>query len=59
VAGEKITRYRAHSARNEDPVEGEVLPALPLNRNFNEKSSGGETRTLNLAEALNEDPEQH
>ena len=49
MLGEEIARDRAHSARNEDQVEGEVLPARPLTRDFGEKSSGGETRTLNLA----------
>jgi hypothetical protein len=38
---------RARSARGED--EGEVVPIPPLTSTNDEESSGGETRTLNLA----------
>ncbi len=40
---------RARGARGEDEGEGEVLELPPLTSENKEESSGGETRTLNLA----------
>jgi hypothetical protein len=40
---------RARGARDEGEVEGEVLELPPLTSENDEESSGGETRTLNLA----------
>ena len=40
---------RARGARDEGEVEGEVLDLPPLTSENEEKCSGGETRTLNLA----------
>ena len=40
---------RARGARDEGVVEGEVLDLPPLNSTNDGESSGGETRTLNLA----------
>ena len=40
-------------------VEGEVLDLPPRTSENEEKCSGGETRTHNLAGAHDEDPEQH
>jgi hypothetical protein len=40
---------RARSAHAEDEAEGEVLSIPPLTSDLDEESSGGETRTLNLA----------
>ena len=45
-------------ARGKDDVEGEVLD-LPQTSENEEKCSGGETRTHNLADDPDEDPEQH
>jgi hypothetical protein len=42
-----------------DVVTGDEAPAPPLRRNFDEESSEGETRTLNLAVHLEQDAEQH
>ena len=42
-------RARARRARDERVVEGEVLDLPPLTSANDEESSGGETRTLNLA----------
>ena len=44
---EEIARVRA--TRNEDQWRVNLCPLLALSRDFNQKSSGGETRTLNLA----------
>ena len=46
-------------ARDAGEVDGEVLELPPLTSENEEKCSGGETRTLNLAEDQDEDPEQH
>jgi hypothetical protein len=40
---------RARGARDERQVEGEVVELPPLTSENDEESSGGETRTLNLA----------
>ena len=40
---------RARGARDEGEVEGEVLALPPLTSQNDDESSGGETRTLNLA----------
>ena len=46
-------------ARRDDPEgEGEVVVLPPLTSQNDEKSSGGETRTLNLAATPDEDSEQ-
>ena len=50
---------RAHGARGEGGVEGEVLGLPSLTSENDEKCSGGETRTLNLAGPPDEDSEQH
>ena len=50
---------RARGARDEGEVEGEVLGLPPLTSENEEKCSGGETRTHNLAVPPDEDPEQH
>jgi hypothetical protein len=46
------------AARDGGDVEGEVLDLPPLTSE-NDESSGGEIRTLNLADAPDEDSEQH
>jgi hypothetical protein len=46
-------------ARVEGEVEGEVLELQPLPSANEEKCSGGETRTDNLAVPLVEDSEEH
>ena len=53
------TGDRARGARDEVKVEGEVLELPPLTSENEEKCSGGETRTHNLAAALDQDSEQH
>ena len=45
--------------RDEGVVEGEALDVPSLARENDDESSGGETRTLNLAAAPDEDSEQH
>ena len=40
---------RARGTRDEGEVEGEVLDLPPLTSTNDKESSGGETRTLNLA----------
>jgi integrase len=45
----KPGRDRARSAHETDVVEGELLPLPPLTSPSEHESSGGETRTLNLA----------
>ena len=50
---------RARSAYNDPEVEGEVLDLPPLTSTNDEKCSGEETRTLNLAGSLEEDEYQH
>jgi hypothetical protein len=50
---------RARSAHDEGEVEGEVLDLPSLTRGNDEECSGGETRTLNLAGALEQDEYQH
>jgi hypothetical protein len=50
---------RARSARNTDVGEGEVLDLPPLTSENEEKCSGGETLTHNLAAAPDDDSEQH
>jgi hypothetical protein len=40
---------RARGEHDEGEVEGEVLQLAPLTREDADESSGGETRTLNLA----------
>ena len=47
---------RARGARDEDEVEGEVLGLPPLTSTNENESSGGETRTLNLADADDQAP---
>jgi hypothetical protein len=42
---------RARSAHADDEAEGEVLSIPPPTSHLDEESSGGETRTLNLADA--------
>jgi hypothetical protein len=42
-----------------DDVGGEEEAALPPTSETHDESSGRETRTLNLAGAPDEDPEQH
>jgi Phage integrase family len=49
VSGDEIAPVRARSAHDRVEAEREEALALPLSRAFEEKSSGGETRTLNLA----------
>jgi hypothetical protein len=49
----------ALGARSEGEVESEVPDPPRLTSTNDEECSGGETRTLNLAGALDEDPEQH
>ena len=56
----KVTaKKEKRGARDEGEVEGEVLDLPPLTSENDEKCSGGETRTLNLAAAPDEDFEQH
>ncbi len=50
---------RARSAHDDPEVEGEVRDLPPLTIQNEEKCSGGETRTHNLAGALDEDSEQN
>ena len=45
----ELLRDRARGARGEDEGEGEVLDLPPLTSENEEKCSGGETRTHNLA----------
>ena len=45
----ELTGDRARGARDEGETEGEVLELPPLTSENEEESSGGETRTLNLA----------
>jgi hypothetical protein len=50
---------RARRARDQPEGEGEVLDLPPLTSTIDEECSGGETRTLNLAGALEQDEYQH
>ena len=45
----ELSGDRARGVRDEGEVEGEVLELSPLTSANGEESSGGETRTLNLA----------
>jgi len=55
----RTLRRSTRGARDEGEVEGEVLDLPPLTSEIEEESSGGETRTLNLAGPPDEDSEQH
>ena len=44
---------------DEEDVEGEVVDLPPLSSQNDDESSGGETRTLNLAVPPDEDSHQH
>ena len=44
-----VTKEIAPAARDDGEVEGEALDLPPLTSEKNEKCSGGETRTHNLA----------
>jgi hypothetical protein len=50
---------RARSAHDDQQVEGEVIDLPPLTSRNDGNSSGGETRTLNLAGPLEQDDNQH
>ena len=50
---------RTRSAHDDPEVEGEVLEVPPLTSRNEDESSGGETRTLNLAVAPDEPSDHH
>ena len=50
---------RAHRAHDEGEAEGRMVVRPSLTSTNDEECSGGETRTLNLADSLEEDEYQH
>jgi hypothetical protein len=57
--GDRVLPFTPEHSGGEEDVEGALLELPPLTSENEEKYSGGETRTHNLAGAQDEDSEQH